>query len=73
MLNYITKYRDRCNIHPTPSYTYIWMNVSILTSKLKEKMININTANRAAWKKSELSFPLSLSQVIRSLKVSELQ
>lgn len=48
------------------------MNVSILSSELKEKMIN-NIANRAAWKKPELSFPLSLSQVIRSLKVPELQ
>lgn len=72
MLIYINKYRDRYNIDPTHSCTYIWMNVSILTSEFKEKMIN-NIANRAAWKKPELSFPLRLSQVIRSLKVPELQ
>lgn len=56
MLICINKFRGRHNIHQTYSYTNIWMNVSILNSELKEKMININTAYRVAWKKSDLSF-----------------
>lgn len=56
MLIYINKFRGRYNIHQTYSYANIWLNVSILNSELKEKMININIAYRVAWNKSDLSF-----------------
>lgn len=48
MLIYINKFRGRYNIHQTYSYANIWLNVSILNSELKEKMININIAYRVA-------------------------